>query len=42
VRQHAVAALNLTQQAKQLALGGAEDDGEKSPNTLSSRVSASS
>ncbi|MGH7046809.1 MAG: DEAD/DEAH box helicase [Stellaceae bacterium] len=33
VRQHAVAALNLTQQAKQLALGGAEGDGEKSQNT---------
>ncbi|MGE0116463.1 MAG: DEAD/DEAH box helicase [Dongiaceae bacterium] len=34
VRQHAIAALNLTQQAKQIALGsGAEGDGEKSPNT---------
>lgn len=33
VRQHAVAALNLTQQAKQIASGGAEGDGEKSPNT---------
>jgi hypothetical protein len=33
VRQHAVVALNLTQQAKQLALGGAEGDGEKSSNT---------
>ncbi len=31
VRQHAVAALNLTQQAKQLALGG--EDGEPSANT---------
>jgi hypothetical protein len=31
VRQHAVAALNLTQKAKQVALG--EGDGEKSPNT---------
>jgi superfamily II DNA or RNA helicase len=31
VRQHAVAALNLTQKVKELALGGA--DGEKSPNT---------
>jgi superfamily II DNA or RNA helicase len=35
VRQHAVAALNLTQKAKEVALGGAEGDGdgEKSPNT---------
>ncbi|WP_028745421.1 DEAD/DEAH box helicase [Rhizobium mesoamericanum] len=33
VRQHAVAALNLTQKAKEAALGGAEGDGEKSPNT---------
>ncbi len=34
VRQHAVAALNLTQKAKEVALGGgAGDDGEKSPNT---------
>jgi superfamily II DNA or RNA helicase len=33
VRQHAVAALNLTQKAKEVALGGAEDDGDKSPNT---------
>ncbi|MDR2874673.1 MAG: DEAD/DEAH box helicase [Methylobacillus sp.] len=31
VRQHAIAALNLTQQAKQLALGG--DDGEAGANT---------
>ncbi len=33
VRQHAVAALNLTQKAKEVALGGGENDGEKSPNT---------
>src|SRR5690606_28822612 len=33
VRQHAVAALTLTQQAKQMALSGTEDDGEPSPNT---------
>ncbi len=33
VRQHAVAALNLTQQAKAVALGGASDDGDKSLNT---------
>ncbi len=31
VRQHAVAALNLTQKAKEVALG--DDDGEKSANT---------
>lgn len=31
VRQHAIAALNLTQQAKQLAIGG--DDGESTANT---------
>jgi superfamily II DNA or RNA helicase len=31
VRQHAIAALNLTQKAKEIALGG--DDGEKSANT---------
>lgn len=31
VRQHAIAALNLTQKAKELASGG--DDGEKSANT---------
>ena len=31
VRQHAVAALNLTQKAKEVAVGG--DDGEQSPNT---------
>ena len=33
VRQHAVAALSLTQKAKEVALEGAEGDGEKSPNT---------
>lgn len=33
VRQHAVAALNLTQTAKAVALGGAEGQGETSPNT---------
>jgi superfamily II DNA or RNA helicase len=33
VRQHAVAALNLTQKAKEVALGGVEGDGEKSANT---------
>jgi hypothetical protein len=33
VRQHAVAALNLAQKAKEVALGGAEGDDEKSPNT---------
>jgi superfamily II DNA or RNA helicase len=33
VRQHAVAALNLTQKAKEVALGGTEGDDEKSPNT---------
>ncbi len=33
VRQHAIAALNLTQKAKEVALGGAEGDGEKSANT---------
>jgi superfamily II DNA or RNA helicase len=33
VRQHAVTALNLTQKAKEAALGGAEGDGEKSLNT---------
>jgi hypothetical protein len=32
VRQHAIAALNLTQQAKQIALGG-EGNGEPSPPT---------
>jgi superfamily II DNA or RNA helicase len=31
VRQHAVAALNLTQKAKEIAVGGV--DGDKSPNT---------
>lgn len=33
VRQHAVAALNLTQQAKQTILGGREGDGQQSNNT---------
>ena len=33
VRQHAIAALNLTQQAKQIVLGGAGDDGQQSSNT---------
>jgi superfamily II DNA or RNA helicase len=33
VRQHAVAALALTQKAKQVAVEGAEGDGERSPNT---------
>ena len=33
VRQHAIAALNLTQQAKQLALGGGGDDAEQTANT---------
>ncbi|MBR0850903.1 DEAD/DEAH box helicase [Bradyrhizobium diazoefficiens] len=33
VRQHAVAALNLTQMAKKVALGGAGGQGEPSPNT---------
>lgn len=33
VRQHAVAALNLTQKAKDVALGVAKEDDEKSPNT---------
>lgn len=33
VRQHAVAALNLTQKAKEVALGGSEGDGDKSLNT---------
>jgi superfamily II DNA or RNA helicase len=33
VRQHAVAALNLTQKAKEIASGGTDADGEKSPNT---------
>ena len=33
VRQHAVAALNLTQKAKEVALRGSEDEGEKSANT---------
>ena len=33
VRQHAIAALNLTQKAKEIASGGGEGDGEKSVNT---------
>ena len=33
VRQHAVAALNLTQQAKQIALGGTGGEGQQSSNT---------
>ena len=33
VRQHAIAALNITQQAKQYALGGQGGNGEPSPNT---------
>ena len=33
VREHAIAALNLTQQAKQIVLGGASDDGQQSSNT---------
>ncbi|CEJ12155.1 hypothetical protein BN1110_02452 [bacterium YEK0313] len=33
IRQHAIAALNLTQQAKQLASGGGVGDGEPSANT---------
>lgn len=33
VRQHAVIALNLTQQAKQAVLGGTDGDGQKSSNT---------
>ncbi len=33
VRQHAVAALNLTQKAKEVALGGTEGEGEKNANT---------
>jgi superfamily II DNA or RNA helicase len=33
VRQHAIAALNLTQKAKEVASGGFEGEGEKSPNT---------
>jgi superfamily II DNA or RNA helicase len=33
VRQHAVAALNLTQQAKQLILGGTEGGDQPNPNT---------
>jgi superfamily II DNA or RNA helicase len=33
VRQHAIAALNLTQQAKQVALGGGGDDAEQAANT---------
>nr|WP_219929784.1 DEAD/DEAH box helicase [Pseudoroseomonas aestuarii] len=33
VRQHAIAALNLTQKAKEVASGGGDGDGEKSANT---------
>jgi hypothetical protein len=33
VRQHAIAALNLTQEAKKIATGGSESNGEQSPNT---------
>jgi hypothetical protein len=33
VRQHAVAALNVTQKAKEIAAGGGLGDGEKGPNT---------
>jgi hypothetical protein len=33
IRQHAIAALNLTQQAKQIAAGGADGNDEDSPNT---------
>jgi superfamily II DNA or RNA helicase len=33
VRQHAVAALNLTQKAKEVALAGADGDGDAGPNT---------
>jgi hypothetical protein len=33
VRQHAVAALNLTQKAKEVASGGAGGQGEQGPNT---------
>ncbi|WP_249154648.1 DEAD/DEAH box helicase [Bradyrhizobium manausense] len=33
VRQHAIAALNLTQMAKKVALGGADGPGEAGPNT---------
>jgi superfamily II DNA or RNA helicase len=33
VRQHAVAALNLTQKAKQIALGGTGGEGQQSSNT---------
>jgi superfamily II DNA or RNA helicase len=33
VRQHAIAALNLTQQAKQVALGGGGDDAQQPANT---------
>jgi superfamily II DNA or RNA helicase len=32
VRQHAIAALNLTQKAKEVVLGGADGDGERGPN----------
>ena len=33
MRQHAVAALNLTQQAKQIALGGTDGDSQPTANT---------
>ncbi|MBR0669929.1 DEAD/DEAH box helicase [Neoroseomonas soli] len=33
VRQHAIAALNLTQKAKEVASGSSDDDGEKTANT---------
>jgi hypothetical protein len=33
VRQHAIAALNLTQQAKQIATGGKSESDEATPNT---------
>jgi hypothetical protein len=33
VRQHAIAALNLTQKAKEFALGGGDDSGDSGPNT---------
>jgi hypothetical protein len=33
VRQHAIAALNLTQKAEEAGLGGSDGDGEKGPNT---------
>jgi hypothetical protein len=39
VRQHAIAALNLTQQAKQIALGGAASDGAKRQHRVDRRRS---